>query len=232
MKVCKLKIIFLSFGSALLLSCKLWASDKAPDVSAGKYLHDSFCASCHGEEANGKAQLNAPNLAGQHQDYLFAQLNSFASGARGSNASDISGQQMAAISESFSNNPTERLRAFKNVSAYLGSLEKPTMLLNDQKTGFGNDAGYKIYQASCGACHGADASGNSRLNSPSLAGLNYDYLSRQYQNFLDGSRGSGGGDKLGRQMSMVANTMTDKDKIDAVLKFIVSLNDERPNDSN
>ncbi len=231
MKIYKLKIIFLLFSSVSLLSSPVWASDQALSVSAGKSLYKNSCASCHGDDANGVTQLNAPNLAGQYQEYLITQLNNFANGVRGSNASDVSGQQMAAISKSISNEPAERSLAFKNVSAYLSSLEKPAMLLNDQKTAMGNGAGYKIYQASCGACHGADASGNARLNSPSLAGLSHDYLSRQYQTFIDGSRGSGDGDKFGRQMSMIANTLTDKDKIDAVLEFIVSLNQEKPSDN-
>lgn len=226
----KLQTTFIYFTAALLISSTVRASDEVADVSAGKSLYMNSCASCHGDDANGIQQLNAPNLAGQHQDYLMAQLRNFAIGVRGSNALDVSGQQMAAISKSIADSPSEQSHAFKNVSAYLSNLKKPTMLLNDQKTALGNGTGYKIYQASCGACHGADASGNTRLNSPSLAGLSYDYLLRQYQSFLKGSRGSGDGDKAGRQMSMIANTLTDKDKIDAVLTFIVSLNEERISD--
>lgn len=228
----KLKIMFLYFNAVLLFSSPVLASDKTMDVGSGKSLYMNSCASCHGDDAKGVLSLNAPNLAGQQQDYLFAQLNNFASGARGSSSSDISGQQMAAISKSVANNPSEQSRAFKNVAAYLSALEKPAMQLNDQKTALGNGAGYKIYQASCGACHGADASGNARLNSPSLAGLSHDYLARQYRHFLNGSRGSGDGDKFGRQMSMIANTLADKNKIDKVLRFIVSLNETKPGDDN
>ncbi|MBL4673632.1 MAG: c-type cytochrome [Arenicella sp.] len=93
------------------------------------------------------------------------------------------------------------------------------------KTGGGNNLGYKAYQASCGACHGADASGNKRLDSPSLTGLSSAYLRRQYTNFLDGKRGAHSSDRLGRQMSMIAKTRAEQDKIDSVIAYIVSLRD-------
>jgi hypothetical protein len=48
---------------------------------------------------------------------------------------------------------------------------------------------------------------------------------RQYANFLDGNRGSHSSDRLGRQMSMIAKTQTDQDKIDSVIAYIVSLED-------
>jgi len=233
-----LKTLCFCLNALLILSSPTWASNENLDVTAsevdlsiGETLYANYCSSCHGKSANGIVQLNAPNLAGQHQAYLLTQLKHFANGARGSNTSDINGQQMAVIAKSVGKTPLERAKAFRDISGYLSSLEKPTMLLSEQKTSSGNNPGYKAYQASCGACHGADASGNTRLNSPSLAGLSRDYLSLQYQHFLDGSRGSSDGDKYGRQMSMIANTLSEKKQIDAVIDYIVSLNEAASQDT-
>ncbi len=190
------------------------------DLDSGKNLYNKVCASCHGQEAKGNDALGGPALAGQHEAYLSSQLLKFSTGIRGSADGDSFGQQMAAMSSLVS---SEKDRA--NVSAYLSFLKKPNASVTDEKTANGNNAGYKIYQASCGACHGADASGNERLNSPSLVGLSSDYLFRQYDGFLNGTRGSHESDKYGRQMRMIANTVTEQEKIDAVMAYIVSLQD-------
>lgn len=192
----------------------------AADVGAGEEIYNQLCLSCHGPTALGIDALGSPALAGQHQAYLVRQLANFSQGLRGMAKSDRYGQQMAAMA-TLVNDAASR----KNVSAYLASLDKPTTSINNSKTNTGNDQGYKIYQASCGACHGADASGNARLNTPSLVGLSAPYLSRQFANFLSGARGSDKSDKLGRQMKMIAATLTEQAKIDAAIAYIVSLKD-------
>ena len=190
------------------------------DKEAGKEIYIATCVACHGAKADGNDAVGAPALAGQHESYLARQLANFNQGFRGTEKSDRFGRDMVAMA-TVVKDPSSQT----NVSAYLASLDKPIVSVTPDKTGGGNNPGYKVYQASCGACHGADASGNERLNSPSLAGLSSAYLLRQYANFLDGKRGSHSSDKLGRQMSMIAKTQTDQDKIDAVIAYIVSLED-------
>jgi len=213
------RFLFTCFYVVILsLSNSIAASEI--DLNSGKILYSKGCASCHGPEAQGNDALGSPALAGQHETYLSSQLLKFVTGIRGSADRDSFGQQMAAMSSLVS---SEKDRA--NVSAYLSSLKKPNTSVTNEKTANGNNAGYKTYQASCGACHGADASGNERLNSPSLVGLSVGYLSRQYDNFLNGARGSHQSDKYGRQMRMIARTLTEQKKIDAVIAYIVSLQD-------
>ena len=53
------------------------------------------CAACHGPDARGNKQLNAPGLKGAHDWYLLSQLKKFKSGTRGSNPADVTGAQMA-----------------------------------------------------------------------------------------------------------------------------------------
>ena len=203
-----------------LLSISISTKTSAADINAGKKIFNSSCVACHGTAAEGNDAVGAPALAGQYKSYLDRQLGNYSRGFRGADKGDRFGQQMVAMSALVK---TAISRA--NVSAYLASLDKPISSVTLQKTDDGNNAGYKIYQASCGACHGADASGNESFNSPNLVGLSGAYILRQYGNFLDGTRGANSSDRLGRQMSMMAKSVSNGDKIDAVIAYIVSLRD-------
>jgi cytochrome c553 len=56
------------------------AAPKA-DLERGRQLATTVCAACHGSDGNSTAPAN-PNLAGQHGDYISAQLEAFKLGAR------------------------------------------------------------------------------------------------------------------------------------------------------
>src|SRR5919109_2046238 len=53
----------------------------AGDAAAGK-TKAAACAACHGTDGNGGADPSWPKLAGQHENYLLAQLQAFKSGTR------------------------------------------------------------------------------------------------------------------------------------------------------
>lgn len=88
------------------------------DVATGEGLY-AVCAACHGPDARGNQELNAPALAGQADWYLYAQLQKFKNGMRGAHPEDITGQQMAAMSLTL-----EDTTAMKNVLAYIRTLSK------------------------------------------------------------------------------------------------------------
>ena len=69
----------------------------AGDIHLGKEQYQS-CASCHGENGEGNKALGAPKLNGLNDWYLVTQLNHFRQGYRGTDESDIYGQQMKAAS--------------------------------------------------------------------------------------------------------------------------------------
>jgi cytochrome c553 len=52
-----------------------------PDLERGKQIASTACAACHGPDGTSTAPAN-PNLAGQHGEYIAAQLAAFKSGAR------------------------------------------------------------------------------------------------------------------------------------------------------
>ncbi|HET7649543.1 MAG TPA: c-type cytochrome [Gammaproteobacteria bacterium] len=60
------------------------------------------CSACHGPDGAGNAPMVVPALAGQHADYVIAQLKAFASGARKSPMMDtiaarLNDSQMKAV---------------------------------------------------------------------------------------------------------------------------------------
>ena len=52
-----------------------------PDLERGKQIATTVCAACHGTDGVSNAPAN-PHLAGQHGEYVAAQLAAFKSGAR------------------------------------------------------------------------------------------------------------------------------------------------------
>jgi cytochrome c oxidase subunit 2 len=71
------------------------ASTVSGDAVRGEQLYAS-CAACHGDRGQGNESLKAPALAGGSDWYQLAQLRNFVQGLRGTEAGDLTGQQMRA----------------------------------------------------------------------------------------------------------------------------------------
>ena len=67
------------------------------DIHLGEKQYQA-CAACHGANGEGNHVLGAPKLNGLNDWYLVTQLNHFRLGYRGTDESDIYGQQMKAAS--------------------------------------------------------------------------------------------------------------------------------------
>jgi cytochrome c553 len=65
----------------------------------GTNLYNGKCGACHGGAAEGNPALNAPRLAGLDATYIKSQFAHFRDGARGTNAQDTSGRQMAMMAK-------------------------------------------------------------------------------------------------------------------------------------
>lgn len=219
-----LKLSFVSFydtGRIVLMLLLIFkpvhakSATSDEDINAGKGVFSSQCQSCHGQYARGNSSLGAPALAGQDSDYILRQLRHFQSGNRRSQ--DDYAQQMAIIASRITE--PEQL---KDVAAYIESLS-PLETNPRQQKNASNQSGFKLYHAYCGGCHGSNAEGNDLLKAPRLAGVDIDYLKRQYQYFLQGKRGNQQSDRLGRQMAMMAGTLSQETKVNAVFSHINSL---------
>jgi cytochrome c oxidase subunit II len=107
---------FARAAAALLI---LYASNAfaAGDLDRGKSLY-GICATCHGPNAEGMPEMNAPALAGREEWYLVRQLENFKSGARGADPRDIYGLQMAPMARVLAD-----AQAVEDVVAYLSGLK-------------------------------------------------------------------------------------------------------------
>ena len=160
-----------------------------------------LCAACHGPQGNSVIAIN-PSLAGQSWRYIYVQLRDFKAGRR-------SDAQMTAIAKDLS---TETMMALGNWYA----AQKPaasTFKVDSAKV----TEGKKISDAAlCPMCHLGGFAGQNEV--PRTAGLHYDYVVKQLQDFKHRRRTNDGG-----SMTSVASTMTDE-QIDAVAHYITSLN--------
>ncbi len=75
------------------------------------------CVACHGADGKGNEALKAPPLVGQNDWYIVAQLKKFKDGLRGTDAGDVTGQQMRAMA-----NVLVDEKAMRDVAAYIRSL--------------------------------------------------------------------------------------------------------------
>lgn len=204
----------LKLNSLLLKSLVLTAlvSNLPAYAADAETIYRQVCASCHGTNGEGNDGLNSPALAGQQASYLARQLENYSTGIRGAHKDDSVGRQMAAMANTVA--AADRL----SMGVFLSSLPAGS---NSPSAGDAKN-GYKYYQ-SCGSCHGDSAQGNEALNAPRLAGLSAAYLLRQHKNFNLGLRGTHADDRFGRQMKMMAGTMTDEVILKDIVAYITSI---------
>jgi cytochrome c oxidase subunit 2 len=90
----------------------------AGDAARGQGLY-AVCSTCHGPNAEGMQEMNAPALAGREVWYLIRQMENFKAGIRGTHPDDVYGRQMAPMVQVLAN-----AQAIEDVAAYLSSLGK------------------------------------------------------------------------------------------------------------
>lgn len=184
-----------------------------PLLAADGAILFATCAACHGSKGEGNTALKAPAIAGQDAAYLTRQLQNFRGGLRGVHKSDPLGAQMRAAGAASLKSDA----AVAQVAEYVARL--PTTVAASPARGDLRN-GNNLYHGRCGACHGGRAEGNPALNAPRLAGLDADYLRRQYAHFRDGIRGADARDRYGRQMAMMAKTLPAGRDLDDVIAYI------------
>ena len=183
----------------LILAVSLPATALAADAEAGKKLYTT-CAACHGPNAEGIVALNSPALAGQSKSYMIRQLWDFKKGNRGAADGDTIGAQMRPMAMALPDG-----EAIASVAAYLATLppSKPPATVEGDTAN-----GQTLFSSRCGACHGGKGWGNEALHTPRLNSIGDSYLMRQVGNFQDGLRGAHKGADHGKQMAMMAKSVT------------------------
>ncbi len=95
------------------------ASTVSGDAVRGEQVYAS-CSACHGIRGEGNESLKAPALAGGSDWYQLAQLRNFTQGLRGTDATDLTGQQMRAAASALPDS-----QAAADVVAYINTLRGP-----------------------------------------------------------------------------------------------------------
>lgn len=185
-------------------------------------VFQKVCATCHGDQGEGKPELKTPAIAGLPDWYVTEQTGKFRSGLRGAHPEDLPGQMMRAIAVSLT--PDQILEAAR----YNEELPPGKTEMHGDKASV--DRGRYIFANECMKCHRFNGKGEVVFHSAPLITLNRDYLVRQLKNYRNGRRGNESSDLYGQKMVEVAGNLTDE-SIEDVVNFIGALahgDDPRP----
>jgi cytochrome c553 len=181
------------------------ASTTKPDLERGKQIATTVCAACHGPQGRSPASAN-PHLAGQHADYIAAQLAAFKTGTR---PSPIMQGMAAALT------PED----MRNVGAYFESQKPVESFARDKALAL---RGQQVWRAGikavsvppCSGCHGAAGHGIP-VQYPRLAGQYPEVSLGWLKAYAAGSRPHG-------VMGPVASRLSEND-MKAVAEYISGL---------
>lgn len=147
-----------------------------PDVSATT-LAQQVCSNCHGVTGNAVSP-NFPNLAGQAESYLIAQLTFFRSHDR----RDPAGfEYMWGISRALTDDQIKGLASyFSSQKPMRQPVEGTPSQIEAGKAIFENGVSAKNAPA-CSSCHGPEGQGSTAF--PRIAGQHADYVVKQLEVF-------------------------------------------------
>jgi cytochrome c553 len=176
-----------------------------PDLERGKQIAATVCAACHGPDGNSPAAAN-PILAGQHAEYIAAQLAAYKSGAR---ANPIMAGMSAALS------PED----MRNVGAWFSRQVAKPSAARDKALA---ERGQQIWRGgvkqgsvpACAGCHGAAGAGIP-TQYPRLAGQYAELTLGWLKAYASGGRAN-------PVMAGVASRMSEAD-MKAVSEYIAGL---------
>lgn len=199
---------FTGFAAAMtLVYASLAAADPPakPDLERGKQIASSVCVACHAADGNSVVPAN-PVLAGQHAEYIAAQLAAFKSGAR---PSPIMQGMAAGLA------PEDML----NLGAWFESQKQTPRFAHDKALA---QRGEQIWRGgvpatnvpACAGCHGATGLGIPSQY-PRLAGQFADLSVGWLKAFATGQRPN-------PVMSQVAAKLSEND-MKAVAEYISGL---------
>lgn len=181
--------------------CILTVSALAGPASAGDAAlgaqKAAVCSACHGMTG---ASINPewPNLAGQGEAYVVAQLQSFKSGKR---VNPLMTPMAVALTEA----DMQDLGAHFSQQTPAGLEADPSNWKAGEKLYRGGDKSRDI--PACIACHGPQGRGNGPARYPALRAQHAVYTYNQLKAFKDGARSAAGNDI----MQVVTDRMSDQE---------------------
>ena len=183
------------FG-CILASLTLAASASAGDAAQGAQKA-AVCSACHGMTGSS-VNPEWPNLAGQGEAYIVAQLQGFQRNLR-------SNPLMTPMAVPLKEEDMKDLGAHFSQQTPSGLEADPSNWKAGEKMYRGGDAARGI--PACIACHGPQGRGNGPAKYPALRAQHAVYTYNQLKAFKDGTRKSAGSDI----MQVVTERMTDEE---------------------
>jgi len=183
------------FG-CILASLTLAASASAGDAAQGAQKA-AVCSACHGMTGSS-VNPEWPNLAGQGEAYIVAQLQGFQRNLR-------SNPLMTPMAVPLKEEDMKDLGAHFSQQTPSGLEADPSNWKAGEKMYRGGDAARGI--PACIACHGPQGRGNGPAKYPALRAQHAVYTYNQLKAFKDGTRKSASSDI----MQVVTERMTDEE---------------------
>jgi len=205
--------VLLMVGFVFLLSAArvVAADDEKASLKRGQQLY-AICSTCHGLNAHGKKDIQAPALAGLSDWYIIEQLKKFQNGQRGAHPADTAGLLMRPMSRTLKNE-----KDVAAVAAYIASLKPvlPAATIED-----GDAAkGQQLYVV-CVACHGDKLQGNKDLKTAPLKYTNDWYQLAQLKKYKAGIRGADPSDMQALQMKAIMGGVPDEQTMKNIIAYI------------
>ena len=199
-----IKQIVCLMGFGLFASLALAAGDPA----AGQ-TKTAICGACHGADGNSPVGM-FPKLAGQHERYLFKQMQDIKAGVRPV-------PTMAGQLDALSDQDLQDIAAFyASQASTMGAAEEKLVALGEQVYRAGiREKGV----AACTACHSPTGAGNGPARFPKLSGQHAEYIATALRAFRNDERINDGDTRIMRD---VANRLSDKE-LDAVASYASGL---------
>jgi cytochrome c553 len=168
----------------------------AGDAAAGA-AKAAVCAACHGATGSS-VNPEWPNLAGQHESYVAAQLALFKEGVR---ENPLMSPIVATLTEA----------DMKDLGAHFAT-QTPTGLEADPSNWKNGETLYRGGNRergipACIACHGPQAKGNGPASYPALRAQHAVYTFSQLKAYADGNRSTPGNDI----MQVIAAKLTEEE---------------------
>lgn len=175
--------LIISLGSVILLAVRLASAEDidAASRAAAERVAIGTCATCHGPQGHSFSP-KFPVLAGQHANYLVAQLQGFKSETRGDAdalgymwgmAAPLDDQTMVGLADYYSRQ-----------TPIAGPPGDPTLIARGQEIYQHGDVAEGV--PPCAVCHGPGGAGTDSY--PRLAGQHAQYLLKQLRSFQNNMR--------------------------------------------
>ena len=206
-------LIKVSICLGAIIGCSgVSAAQRAPRTN-GQVIYET-CVPCHGAQAQGRENVEAPPLAGLPAWYVVTQLEKFADGGRGAHPDHPAGLRMRPIGRSLEGD-TERQAVAQWVANLPPAPHTPTEN--------GDEAlGAQLFTA-CAACHGNGREGIQSMGAPGLVGMAPWAINSALDAFARGHRGGAQDDPRAQGMRAMSATVSTQLNRQAVNAYLASM---------